>query len=99
MQGRTERARITKVGFNEAAANTPRKSDVKRHVRIARLSAASMRPRRIRRGNPSCAFQLKSLRCGFNEAAANTPRKCGLAAIAPIGEHRFNEAAANTPRK
>src|SRR3989337_2367517 len=60
-------------GFNEAAAITPRKY---RHIITGFFAdAASMRPRRLRRGNMRSARQASPHPSGFNEAAAITPRK------------------------
>ena len=61
-------------GFNEAAATSPRKLLV-RCIVGAIDEVASMRPRRLRRGNIPEITQLPYLFFRFNEAAATSPRK------------------------
>ena len=64
-----------------------------------RIKAASMRPRRIRRGNARRWSASRTSTAGFNEAAANSPRKHRREVRARVDHCGFNEAAANSPRK
>jgi len=84
--------------FNGAAANSPRK----RYAWIsgqAEDGAASMEPRRIRRGNIDGVPIVRwngALQWSRGEFAAETIRPRSLATCAPTS---FNGAAANSPRK
>ena len=85
------------ISFNEAAANSPRKGHPV--CRLRRIFAASMRPRRIRRGRRARPPRRWCSSRGFNEAAANSPRKDPRIGAGEVQRRRFNEAAANSPRK
>ena len=83
--------------FNEAAAHSPRKPQ--QATDRAHPQHASMRPRRIRRGNGVGAVYGERVALRFNEAAAHSPRKRAAAVTPLFGNASFNEAAAHSPRK
>ena len=60
--------------FNEAAGNTPRKTNTGRLV-VQYVQPASMRPRGIPRGKLQIPTRHPLVPGCFNEAAGNTPRK------------------------
>ena len=86
----------TQPGFNEAPANSPG-SEEEEDLQRATERAASMRPRRIRRGAGRTTDHLYAS-CGcFNEAPANSPGSAILGQWDGDGDMGFNEAPANSP--
>src|SRR5581483_7368143 len=85
-------------GFNEAAPRWARKQEDLRLARILHESA-SMRPRRVGRGNTTTSRMLWLTPASFNEAAPRWARKQPEAPPACLRGARFNEAAPRWARK